>query len=624
MNGYHGRSNGKPVSAGRIVGSARDSGSGCLWLVRGLAAAGMALLIAVPAGAQPAERWASGRILVQPRSGLPQHALERILSRAGARASRAASRLEELRVRRVQVPVHAEQAVARALERNPHIKFAEVDALIPISQTLPDDPNYSKAWHLPKIQAPSAWDSTLGEGVTVAVLDTGVDSFHLDLADNLVAGWNVVSDNDDTRDIYGHGTKVAGTVAAVSNNGIGVAAVAWHVRLMPVRVTNRSDGWAYLSDIANGIVWAADHGARVANISYDANGSPTIDNAANYMKNHGGVVVVAAGNSGRNPGYGAEASVIAVSATTGSDTRPSWSNYGQYIDVSAPGVGIWTTSRGGGYGAPSGTSFASPITAGVAALIGSVNDALSPDQIAAVLTQSAKDLGNSGWDPYYGYGRVNAAAAVALAEQSSAADDEAPVVSIASPSAGSTVSGLVDVSVSATDNLGVSRVELYAVNQLVGTVSTAPYAFTWDSTQVDDGEATLLAYAYDEAGNRGQSTVARVAVANDSGPDTVAPQVSIASPVDGASVSGHQTLSASASDDTEVAEVRIYLDGALKSVGTPSVSCSWNAKKAGSGAHRVSAIAADAEGNTARASVTVTVDDNGRAGGRGNGRGKRK
>lgn len=624
MNRYQRKHKNAAVAARENMCQARNSPPDGRRVLIGLAAVCLAFVILAPARARPVGGGASGRILVQPRGGLPAHVLEKILNREGARATSAISRLHRLDVRVVQVPARAEQAVARALARNPHIKFAEVDALVPLSQTLPNDPNYPKAWHLAKIQAPRAWDTSLGDGVTVAILGTGVAPYHLDLTDNLVPGWNVVSNNSDTKDINGHGTEVAGTVAAVGNNGIGVASVAWHTHIMPIRVTNRTDGWAYLSDIANGIMWAADHGARVANISYDASGSWTIDNAAKYMKNHGGVVVVAAGNNGSNPGYGADSAVIAVSATTSGDTRPSWSNYGQYIDISAPGVGIWTTIRSGGYGAPSGTSFASPVVAGVAALIESANNALSPDEVAAVLTQSAQDLGAPGWDQYYGYGRVNAAAAVALAAQSSATDNEAPAVAIASPAAGSIVSGLVNVTVKATDNLGVSRVELYAANQLVDTATTAPYAFTWDSTQTADGEATLVAYAYDEAGNRGQSADNTIVVANagNGGPDTVSPQVSILSPADGANVSGHQTLSAAATDNVQVAEIRIYLDGVLKCAGAPSVSCDWNADKAGSGSHRVTAMATDAAGNTGRMSITVTVDGSGTQGGPGKGRGR--
>ncbi|HET8701129.1 MAG TPA: S8 family serine peptidase [Nitrococcus sp.] len=590
------------VSMREDICHARGRGSDRWALVGGLAAVGLILLVSPPVRARPAAQWASGHILVEPRGGLPAQVLEKILDRAGGRIAR---RLQRLNVRVVRVPARAEQLAARILARNPHIKFAEVDALVPLDQT-PDDPDYPNAWHLRKIQAPTAWDKSLGDGVTVAVLGTGVDPYHLDLVDNLVPGWNVVSNNSDTKDINGHGTEVAGVVAATSNNGIGVASVAWRARIMPIRVTNDSNGWAYLSDIANGITWAADHGARVANISYDANGSPTVDAAAKYMKNHGGVVVVAAGNSGTNPGYGADPAIIAVSATTSSDTRPSWSSYGQYVDISAPGVGIWTTTWSGSYGAPSGTSFATPIVAGVAALIESVNNALSPDQVAAVLTQSAQDLGTAGWDPYYGYGRVNAAAAVTLAAQSSAADTQAPTVAIASPGANSTVSGLVNVTVNASDNLGVSRVELYAAGQLIGTATTAPYAFTWDSTQAANGAVTLVAYAYDEAGNRGQSPAITVNVANASS-DTVPPQVTISSPVNGAVVSGHQTLAASATDNVQVAEVRIYLDGLLQCAGAPSVSCGWDADKAGAGTHRVTAVATDTAGNTAVAAVTVSV-----------------
>lgn len=567
--------------------------------------------------------FAEGRILVKPRAGLPEAQFDSILRRSQGRQI---GRVGPLRVRIVQVPFQAEAAVVRALSRNRHIEFAELDELVTPDQTIPNDPNYPKAWHLPKILAPSAWDTSLGDRVTIAIVDTGVDALHLDLSSKLVAGWNPVSGNTDTADIYGHGTKVAGTAGAASNNLLGVASVAWNADIMPVRITNNSStGAAYTSHIASGITWAADHGADVANVSYRIAGSLTVQNAARYMKNKGGVVVVAGGNTGDNPGWAASSALIAVSATTSSDTRASWSSYGNHVDVAAPGVGIWTTTRGGGYGSPSGTSFASPITAGVVALIIAANDSLSPDEIEAVLKSTADDLGDPGWDSYFGFGRVNASAAVALAANAIPGDTTPPKVSVTSPSPGSDVSGLVDIGVHATDEFGVSRVELYARGRLVGTDTTFPYQFTWDTVPESNGSATLMALAYDAAGNEGRSTDVNVMVANESSDkgDTTPPKVTISSPGDGATVSGTVNLSAFASDDTKVAMVKIYVDGQLKCAGSPSTSCGWNTRKAGSGSHTVSAIAEDSAGNTATASVTVNVVARTR-GSKGKGRGKKK
>ncbi|MCK5365293.1 MAG: S8 family serine peptidase, partial [Gammaproteobacteria bacterium] len=344
--------------------------------------------------------------------------------------------------------------------------FAELDRLVAPDQTIPNDPNFTSAWHLPMIQAPDAWDLSLGGGVTVAVLDSAVDVFHLDLAANIVPGWNAASANTDVTDITGHGTAVAGVIAAESNNALGVASVAWRARIMPVRITNRTDGWAYTSTIASGLTWAADQGARVANISYDVAGSATLRNAAQYMKNNGGVVVVAAGNNGNNPGYGASSALIAVSATTSNDTLASWSSFGNHVDVAAPGDGIWTTVRGGSYVTVSGTSASSATTAGVLALIVAANGALTSDEVESVLKSTADDLGDPGVDPFYGAGRVNAAQAVALAAGVSPDDTEPPSVSILSPQAGATVSGLVDVDVFAEDSFGVSRVELFVDGSL--------------------------------------------------------------------------------------------------------------------------------------------------------------
>ena len=365
------------------------------------------------AAPQNDKAWREGQILVQPRAGLPEAEIEKILHQGGGKAI---GRLRNLGIHIVQVAPRSEDAVARALSRNPHIKFAEKDMLVEATEYIPDDPQYAQAWHLPKVQAPLAWDMASAQGITIAILDSGVDTSHPDLAGQVVAGWNSVSGNSDTADINGHGTKVAGTAAAATDNAIGVAAIGFGANIMPVRITNRSDGYAYWSDIARGLTWAADNGADVANISYSATNSSSISSAAQYMRNKNGVVVVAAGNDGTNPGWGDNPAMISVSATTSSDSKASWSNYGSYIDVAAPGAGIRTTTNGGGYGAVSGTSFASPATAGLIALIMGANPDLSPDEIEAILEASADDLvAGSDWHAYYGHGRINAAAAVEMA-----------------------------------------------------------------------------------------------------------------------------------------------------------------------------------------------------------------
>src|SRR6185437_470444 len=155
--------------------------------------------------------------------------------------------------------------------------------------------------------------------------------------------------------------KVAGVVAALGNNSMGVAGVAFNARLMPIRVTDTS-GYASISALASGLTYAADHGARVANMSFAVQSYSSVISAAQYFMNKGGVVMNSAGNYGTLDSTAPSNALVSVSATTSSDTLASWSSYGPYVDVSAPGVSIWTTTMGGGYGAVSGTSFSSPLT----------------------------------------------------------------------------------------------------------------------------------------------------------------------------------------------------------------------------------------------------------------------
>ena len=176
--------------------------------------------------------------------------------------------------------------------------------------------------------------------------------------------------------------------------------------IMPVRVTDLSSGQAAASVIASGLIWATDNGARVASISYAVTPSQTVADAAQYMRAAGGVVVAAAGNTGNDPGYQDVASILTVSGTTSGDVIAGWSSFGNYIDVAAPGAGLWTTTRDGGYAQVSGTSFAGPVAAATTALVMAANPDLSPDEIESVIETSAVDLGIPGRDPLYGYGRI--------------------------------------------------------------------------------------------------------------------------------------------------------------------------------------------------------------------------
>lgn len=548
--------------------------------------------------------FAQGRLLVQARIGVSDAELDDVLSEHGGQRL---GTLEKIRVHVVSVPPQAEEAVARALSKHPKIAFAEPDALIPPDDTIPNDPQYASQWHLPLVKAPAAWDYTLGDGVVAAVLDTGVDAAHPDLAGKLVPGWNMYDNNADTSDVYGHGTNVAGVIGAAANNGLGVASLAWNAKIMPVRIS-QPDGYAYYSTIANGVIWAADHGARVANISYMVTGSSTVTSAANYFRQKGGLLFASAGNTGAFESTPENPSIVSVSATTSSDLKASWSSYGNYVDLAAPGAGILTTARGGGYASVSGTSFSSPAAAGVAALVFSVNPAFTPDQVETVLKQTAVDLGTSGWDTYYGYGRVNAHAAILAALDAHSVDTQAPTVSITAPAAGAVVSGSVAVDVSASDNVGVERVALYANGQLVAESSEAPYAFSLDTSVFADGSLTLTAKAWDAAGNWASSKAVTITVDNVPDPvDATPPQVKILSPADGAKVSKKVTISMSATDNVKVTALRCYIDGVLKASTTgSSLTYSWNTSSVAAGTHTITAVATDAGGNQGQTSIRVT------------------
>jgi thermitase len=423
--------------------------------------------------------------------------------------------------------------------------------------------------------------------------------------------------------VRGHGTYVAGAAGMIANNGAGSAGVAWGAKIMPVRVSN-ADGYVYWSTAAQAINWAADKGARVANLSFNGvSGSSTVKSAADYMRSKGGVVVASAGNTSGLLTYPASDSFLVAAATDSSDNKTSWSSYGEYVDVAAPGLSIYTTANGGSYANVSGTSLSSPITAATVALMMSANPKLSPADVDKIIKSTALDRGTAGWDQYYGHGRIDAAKAVATAKTyaatgtttststgstsgstttGSTGDSTAPSISIASPTGGSTVSGLVPVDVNYSDNVAVSHVELWVNGTKIITDTTSPFAFTWDTTSLKGGTYSLVAKAYDAAGNVGTSSSVSVTLGN----DTTAPVISSFSLTEGMKVASNQKISASATDNQGVAKLSLTIDG--KEVATTtgsSISYSWNTRKVAAGSHGVTVRAWDAAGNTTNKSVTV-------------------
>ncbi len=314
---------------------------------------------------------------------------------------------------------------------------------------LPNDPKYRYQWHLDQIHMPEAWSKNQGDGVIVAVLDTGVTPVEDLSGTELVAGWNFADNNADTHDDHGHGTHVAGTIAQTTHNELGVAGVAYRAKIMPIKVLSGS-GSGSVGGIAEGIRWATDHGARVINMSL---GGPfysqVLARAVRYAADHGVVVVCAAGNDGRGKvSYpAANSGAIAVAATQFDETTTFYSNWGKEIFIAAPGGNTRLDQNNDGvpdgvlqntvtpgntdkhdYLLFMGTSMASPHVAGVAALLLSAG-ARDPAEVKRLIEQTAyRPTAYRGkQDPHYGAGIIQASAALDALATARASQDEVPV-----------------------------------------------------------------------------------------------------------------------------------------------------------------------------------------------------
>lgn len=285
----------------------------------------------------------------------------------------------------------------------------------------PNDALYGKyQWNLPSIATESGW--TVGKGSTdviVGVVDTGVDLNHPDLKGRLLSGYNVFSDSPPQDDV-GHGTHVAGVISALTDNREGVAGMTWYNPILPVKVLDETGAGSTFA-VAKGIIWAADNGAKVINLSLgnyaDAN---FLHDAIKYAYDKDIVIIAASGNDNTDkPGYpAAYPEVFGVAAVDAQRTKASFSNFGDYIDVAAPGVSIASTYMQNQYAALSGTSMASPHVTALAALIRSVNPLLKNTEVMDIMRQTATDLGPAGKDNYYGYGQIDVVRALKAAEQS--------------------------------------------------------------------------------------------------------------------------------------------------------------------------------------------------------------
>lgn len=399
----------------------------------------------------------------------------------------------------------------------------------PAPVAAPNDPYWNRQWGEDAIGARDAWALTEGRAeIVVAVLDTGVDLGHPDLKGRLIPGTDIGSGDSNPSDENGHGTHVAGIVAAASGNARGVSGTAPRVVVMPVKVAS-DNGSIWDIAVAKGMDWAIARGARVINLSLGGdNSSPTVNAAIDRARARGVVVVAAAGNDGgpvSQPAAYSPALAVAAVADQGADfgapgaaaryVRASYSNTGPEVDLAAPGTGILSTipTRAGSYATVSGTSMATPFVSAAAALLFSRNPSLGAADVEAALVGTALDLGPAGPDPETGAGLLRVGAA-AWSVTPPPSDGGAPAVGIGGIADGTLVRGKKTLAVSATDPSPIVALRLYRDGTYLLVRRSASFSMGWNSSSVRDGLHTWTAQGTDSGLGLGTTKV-RVLVAND-------------------------------------------------------------------------------------------------------------
>ncbi|MCW5849815.1 MAG: S8 family serine peptidase [Anaerolineae bacterium] len=380
-----------------------------------------AVRAAVPAPPVPTSDYSPGRLLVKSRS--KQTKAEDLAKRVGGKVE---GILPALGVTAIKVAADQVGPALDTLRQQADIEYAERDPLVELARSAagwrPNDPLFDSQWALARLGIPSAWDVTRGDpSIIVAVLDTGVDAAHNDLRGQLVPGWDFVRRTQQPDDDNGHGTHVTGIVAAAADNGLGISGVAPGARVMPVKVVTGAGIGSHYT-IAQGIEYAVRNHARIINLSLGGyEPSDTLRRAIDYAWDSGALVVAAGGNENTSsPIYPAAwPNVVGVGATNIDDTRAPFSNFGDDVTLVAPGVAILSTIPGNQYEAWPGTSMATPLVSGVAALLWSRYPMLTNVEVRNLLLSTSDKIGplpydSAGRNPEYGYGLVNAARAVGL------------------------------------------------------------------------------------------------------------------------------------------------------------------------------------------------------------------
>lgn len=349
-------------------------------------------------------------------SGFTQWRRQQIMKRGGDDAKELGTLSTEHRLILELPPGTDPSPLLLRLKQDPRIAIAEQDHVGYGGGLIPSDPNYNQQWHHRILDSSNAWVRTTGSSnVIVAVLDTGIRTNLTEFAGRILPGYDFANNDSDPYDDYGHGTSVSGALAANGSNGILVAGMDWHCKVLPVKVLDSQNSGLY-SWWADGIDYAVSNGAKVINLSAGGSvASDSLSQAISNAINHGVIFVTITHNDGTNVVRfpGSLNACITVGSTGSNDVRSTFSNYGSSIDVVAPGELIATVSSNGTLQYWSGTSLAAPLVSGICSLMASVDPTINQTSALALLKAGAKDRAGDafdtpGFDVYYGYGRVNA------------------------------------------------------------------------------------------------------------------------------------------------------------------------------------------------------------------------